>query len=168
MKKIFGFILVLAMGLSLTSCAVTAEAQTEDVYVSSNGVDVNVIVTYGTPYYNADGFLLYYIYRNYYYYPYFLNDRWYFRSYSRPLRHYRPVPRDFYNHRPPVHHRRYNDVRHHRMHHNNGNMHRNGGNFNRPSFGMRSSTRINSNPRPQMNRGGGSPNRGGGHFGGRR
>jgi uncharacterized membrane protein YgcG len=197
MKKIFGFILVLAMGLSLTSCAVTAEAQTEDIYVSSNGVDVNVIVTYGTPYYNADGFLLYYIYRNYYYYPYFLNDRWYFRSYSRPLRYARPVPRDFYRHRPPVNHRRHHDARPPRgNHHHNGNVRpnvqppRGGGRPNggvrqpsvntRPNGQVRSSTRVQSQPRPQMsNRSGGnfsrpaSPQRsstrsGGGHFGGRR
>ena len=100
MKKIISIILGLVMCISLTSCVTTAYAQTDD------DVDVNVVVTYGTPYYDANGLLLYYIFRDLYYYPYYYGNRWYFRHYVKPLppRTYRAVPRDFYNHRPHVTH----------------------------------------------------------------
>ena len=103
MKKIISFILGLMMCISLSSCVTTAYAQTDDELV-----DVNVVVTYGTPYYDANGLLLYYFYRDLYYYPYYYGNRWYFRHYIRPLppRAYRAVPRDFYNHRPHVSHNR--------------------------------------------------------------
>ena len=102
MKKIFLFIIGLVMPFSLTSCVTTAYAQVDDE------TEVAVVISNGTPYYDADGLLMYYIYRNMYYYPYYYNNAWYFRHYARPLppRHYRPVPRDFYHHRPlpPRHH----------------------------------------------------------------
>lgn len=190
MKKVFSFIITFVMCLSLTSCVTTAEAQTDGVYVSTDGVDVDVIITYGTPYYNTDGLLLYYIYRNYYYYPFYTADRWYFRAYSRPLRYARPYPRDFYRHRPPVNHGRPHDARPPRDNHRpNGNVRPNGGGNRpngtiRPNGGQRPNVQprpnVQSQPRPQMNnRSGGnfsrpaSPQRsstrsGGGHFGGRR
>ena len=98
MKKIIIIILGLVMCISLTSCVTTAYAQTDD------DVDVNVVVTYGTPCYDINGLLLYYFYRDLYYYPYYYSNRWYFRHYARPLPRgsYRPVPRDFHRHRPHV------------------------------------------------------------------
>ena len=103
MKKIIGFLVALVMCFTFTSCAVTAEAHYDDMY---DDVDISVVVTYGTPYYNTEGLLLYYIYRDMFYYPYYYNNRYYLHRYSRPLpppraRMYKPVPRDFYRHEPP-------------------------------------------------------------------
>lgn len=171
MKKVFSFIITLVMCLSLTSCVTTAEAQTDGVYVSTDGVDVDVIITYGTPYYNAEGLLLYYIYRNYYYYPFYTADRWYFRGYSRPLHHSRPFARDFYRHRPHVNHGR-PYVGSHNNHRPNVGNHRPNSNVHRPSISTRPQSRHQIN-----NRGGGfsrpsspqrSSTRGGRSFGGRR
>lgn len=105
MKKIISLFLGLMICFSLSSCVTTAYAQGEN-----EEVDVNVVVTYGTPYYNTDGLLLYYVFRDLFYYPYYYNNRWYFRHYSRPLppRTYRPIPRDFYKHRPNITHHRPN------------------------------------------------------------
>ena len=157
MKKIIGFILGLVMCISMTSCVTTAYAQTEDEIA-----DVNVVVTYGTPYYNSDGLLLYYVFRDLFYYPYYYNNRWYFRHYSRPLppTHYRPIPRDFYRHRPTVVNPRPN-VNNHRPNviHSKPQTRPNSG------FGNHQS-RPNGGTmhRPQ----GGTKHNGGRHFGGRR
>jgi hypothetical protein len=139
MKKFISLILALMMCISLTSCVTTAYAQTDDE-VS----DVNVVITYGTPYYNSNGLLLYYIYRDLYYYPYYYNNRWHFRHYTRPLppRHYRPIPRNFYHHRPNITHHRPN------IGHNRLQTRPSGGTIHRPQGGI--------------NHGGGR------HFGGRR
>ena len=93
MKKIISFILGLVMCISLTSCVTTAYSQTED--------DVNVIITHGVPYYDSNGLLLYYVYRDLFYYPYYYNG-WHFRHYDKPLhpRYHRPIPRNFYHTRP--------------------------------------------------------------------
>lgn len=107
MKKIIGFLVALVMCITFTSCAVTAEAHVDDMY---DNVDISLVVTYGTPYYNADGLLLYYIYRDMFYYPYYYNHRYYLHRYSRPLPpsrlgRYKPVPRDFHvRNRPHVNH----------------------------------------------------------------
>lgn len=158
MKKVIIFILGLMMCISMSSCVTTAYAQTDDEMV-----DVNVVVTYGTPYYNSDGLLLYYVFRDLYYYPYYYGNRWYFRHYSRPLppRTYRPLPRDFYNHKPHIVHHHRPNVTHHtpNIWHNRPQTRPSGGigNHNhRPSGGT-----IH---RPQ----GGSNHSGGRHFGGRR
>ena len=94
MKKIISFILGLVMCISLTSCVTTASAQIDDMY---DDVDVNLIITYGTPIYNAEGLLTYYIYRDLYYYPYIHNNRYYFHRYTRPL----PPPRHHRHHVTP-------------------------------------------------------------------
>ena len=101
MKKIILFIVGLVAMLSLNSCVTTAYAQVDDE------IDTSVVISYGTPYYNTSGLLMYYVYRDMFYYPYYYNSGWYFRHYAKPLppRHYRPVPRDFYRHRPTVSHR---------------------------------------------------------------
>ena len=130
MKKIINFILALVMCASLTSCVTAAQAQ---VVEEIGTTDVSLVIRYGTPYYNESGLLLYYIYRNLYYYPYYYNG-WRFVYYNRPLMrgHYTPLPRDFYRHRPnPSMHHRPNPTINHRppMNHNRG-----GGNI-RPNVG---------------------------------
>ena len=175
MKKIIGILAALMMYLTLSSCVTAAQAQVDGVY--DDNVDISVVVNYGTPYYNVDGLILYYIYRDMYYYPYYYHNRYYLHRYHRPLpldrmRIYRPVPRDFYRHEPP---RRYHvtppnrSTQHMRpnTHPNhprpNGNVRPNGGTrpndsggrFNRPMT-PRSSTRATV----------GGGNRG--RFGGRR
>lgn len=150
------------MSISLSSCVTTVSAQ-DDVF--DGEVDATVVVSYGTPYiYN--GMIEYYFYRGWYYYPYCVNNNYYFHRYRRvlPSPHfydwYKPIPRD------RIHPRPHHNAPHHRPHaapprphHNNhgGNMHRppsrpnhhGGGMNNRPHNPPRSSTR-------------------GGHFGGRR
>lgn len=162
MKKIFSFLVTLAMSISLSSCVATVSAQ-DDMY--DGEVDATVVISYGTPYiYN--GMIEYYFYRGWYYYPYCVNNNYYFHRYRRvlPSPHfydwYKPIPRD------RIHPRPHHNAPHHRPHaapprphHNNhgGNMHRppsrpnhhGGGMSNRPHNPPRSSTR-------------------GGHFGGRR
>jgi hypothetical protein len=107
MKKIISIILGLVMCISLTSCVTTASAQIDDMY---DDVDVNLIITYGTPIYNAEGLLTYYIYRDLYYYPYIYNNRYHFHRYIRPLpphRHHHVAPPRSGGHvtpqRPPHH-----------------------------------------------------------------
>lgn len=163
MKKIFSFLVALAMSISLSSCVTTVSAQ-DDVF--DGEVDATVVVSYGTPYiYN--GMIEYYFYRGWYYYPCCANNNYYFHRYRRvlPSPHfydwYKPIPRD------RIHPRPHHNAPHHRPHaapqrphHNNhhgGNIHNRpsrpnhhgGGMSNRPHNPPRSSTR-------------------GGHFGGRR
>lgn len=108
MKKIISILAALMMCFTLTSCVTYAQAQVDDMY--DDNVDISVVVSYGTPYYNTEGLLLYYIYRDMYYYPYYYHNRYYLHRYSRPLppsrrMAYKPVPRDFYrDHRPPQGH----------------------------------------------------------------
>ena len=148
MKKIIIFILGLMMCFTLSSCVTTAQAQVDDMY---DDVDISVVVIYGTPYYNAEGLLLYYIYRDMFYYPYYYNNRYYFHRYSRPLPphiyrdRYRPIPRGNFRHhgQPNINHnpRPNNGVK------PNGNGHK-------PNV-----TRPNTN----INRGGNRPTIGGNH-----
>lgn len=107
MKKIIGILVSLMLCFTLTSCVTTATAQIDDMY---DDVDISVVVTYGTPFYNTDGLIIYYLYRDMFYYPYFYRDRYYLHRYHRPLpperlRMYRPVPRDFYRPNPHRGHR---------------------------------------------------------------
>lgn len=189
MKKIVGILAALIMCFTLSSCVTAAQAQADGVYYDDN-VDISIVVTYGTPYYNTEGLLLYYIYRDMFYYPYYYNNRYYLHRYHRPLplermKMYRPVPRYFYKHKPP---RRYHVAPLNRStYHMRPNTHstqsrpnrnvRPNANY-RPNSGMRPHTNI----RPNYNRGGnvgrpmtprsstratvGGGNRG--HFGGRR
>jgi hypothetical protein len=153
MKKIFSFLVALAMSISLSSCVTTAVAQ-DDAF--DDGVKTTVIISYGTPFLNDDGLIMYYYYRGWYYYPYYIGDRYCFHRYRRvlPPQHfgnwYRPIPRGHFHQRPhmPRH------VAPPRQNHHGGGMYRphnpnmNGGGH-RPMHQPRSSTR-------------------GGHFGGRR
>lgn len=98
MKKILSILAALMICFSLSSCITTAQAQIDDMY---DTYDVNLVVTYGIPHYNTEGLVLYYFYRDIFYYPFFHNNRYYLRPYRKPLppsgaRGYRPVPRDYH------------------------------------------------------------------------
>ena len=99
MKKIISIIFALVTMFTVQSCVGTYAAAQDDIYYSDNeylSTDINVIIRYGTPYY-YDGYLSYYFYNGWYYYPYFYNDY----SYFRPYRHaFRP------GYRPHIYHRR--------------------------------------------------------------
>ena len=166
MKKLV--ILIFAMMLSLfsiTSCVTTVEAQ-DEVYASVviSADDIEMAITYGTPYV-LNGSVLYYIYNNLYYYPFYTGGYYYYRVYSRPLVRYpsywRPLPRNhwfrdgryhnrFVRHKPD---RPHNNIRQHTNIRQHNDIRRNND--------IRG--RINNQPRPRATQ----PNRGG-HFGGRR
>ena len=190
MKKIIGILAALIMCITLNSCVTAAQAQIDDMY---DDVDISLVITYGTPFYDTDGLLLYYMYRDMFYYPYYYHNRYYLHRYSRPLpphvyrEKYRPIPRDvFRHHSPNVRHENHSpkphrDVRPNRNHQPRPNV--------RPNTNQRRPTpnvRPNVTPKPNnnINRGGGSrptpqprtstrtsvgsSHSGGGHFGGRR
>jgi hypothetical protein len=116
MKKILVFLFGLTMLFGFTSCVTEVQAQ-DDTYFDGE-VDATVVISYGTPYIVND-LIEYYVYRGWYYYPYWIGDSYYFHRYRRPLppEHfgswYRPIPRNHVYHRPP-HHPRHNI--HHRPH----------------------------------------------------
>jgi hypothetical protein len=98
MKKLYIFLIVLMMMFSLSSCETYTYATTQDdIYVETEGdvvrsnVSFDVIIQYGTPYYR-DGVLLYYLYRDIYYYPFYYNNYWYVRAYRRPFIHFNTRP----------------------------------------------------------------------------
>jgi len=161
MKKIIGLFFSLMMCLSFTSCIVPAEAQVYEGY-TSDGVDVNLVINYGTRYCSSDGLLLYYFFNGLYYYPVYSSNGWYFRTYPKPINRYRPLPLDFHRHRPYVRH----EINHHRIipkaNHRPSVNNYTGGNISRPQL------RDSHNTRPQINRSIGNHNRNVGHFGGRR
>lgn len=97
-KKLLTLLIGLMLMLSLSSCETSVYATTQDdIYVEAqadvvqSNVDFNIIVQYGTPYY-YNGSLIYYVYRDLYYYPFYYNNYWYVRAYRRPFNHlhYRP------------------------------------------------------------------------------
>ena len=84
----------LMMLFSLNSCVVSSYATTQDDIYTETEADVvrsnvsfDVIIQYGTPYYR-DGMLLYYLYRDIYYYPFYYSNYWYVRAYRRPFTHF--------------------------------------------------------------------------------
>ena len=113
MKKILVFLMGLLISLSLSSCVTTVHAQ-DDTYFDGE-VDATVVISYGTPFIVND-MIEYYLYRGWYYYPYWIGDSYYFHRYRRPLppehfhNWYRPIPRNHVYHRP--HHQPRHDVRH--------------------------------------------------------
>ncbi len=133
---------------------------------------------------------MYYVYNGWYYYPYWITDRYYFHVYRHPLsidyyrRWYRPVPRDFHRHfhdgRVPVKHRPHFNGNRHDNRRVMPNRHRGGDtvrpNVNhRPNFNNRSSGNFQSRPSGGMSRNGGgfgnrpsSPQRSSTRMGGRR
>lgn len=115
------------MMFSLSSCETYTYATTQDdIYVEAevdvvrSNVSFDVIIQYGTPYYR-DGVLLYYFYRDIYYYPFYYNNYWYVRAYRRPFTHfdtrpyfrphrydYRFSPGHYRGFDRPIHNYRYN------------------------------------------------------------
>lgn len=98
MKKLLFTLLLMASCFTMSSCVTTVEAQ-DDMYSTATVIDVSDIdlaITYGTPYI-IDGLVYYYLYNNLYYYPFYSRGYWYYRVYSRPLvsypRYWKPVPR---------------------------------------------------------------------------
>ena len=89
MKKIFTFMLGMILVLSLQSCmGAYAVSSYDNVYSDYDDYavsDINIVITNGTPYY-YDGYLNYYFYNGWYYYPYFYNNYWYFRPYRHAFR----------------------------------------------------------------------------------
>ena len=171
MKKIIGILAALMMCFTLNSCVTSAQAQIDDMY--DDDVNISLIITYGTPYYNTEGLLLYYIYRDMYYYPYYYHNRYYFHRYSKPLppriyrERYRPIPRDaFSHHRPNVRH----DNRPPRPH---GNARPSRNNQPRPNMDRPTQRPNNNNGNvrptnpsrttPNINRGGSRPSNMGGN-----
>lgn len=81
LKKIFLFIIP---GFFLTGCAF--DTYDDGVYATAEP-DVNVIITYGTPYWYSGS--LYWLYNGIYYYPYYYNNY----RYMRPIGpRFRPNP----------------------------------------------------------------------------
>ena len=92
--KLLTFLVCLMMLFSLNSCVVSSYATTQDDIYTETEADVvrsnvsfDVIIQYGTPYYR-DGMLLYYLYRDIYYYPFYYSNYWYVRAYRRPFTHF--------------------------------------------------------------------------------
>lgn len=191
------FLASLAVAFTLTSCASAAYAQTDEVYTTTSDENVNVqmVISYGVPVLDEANFVMYYVYKGWYYYPYWITDRYYFHVYRHPLavdyyrRWYRPIPRDFHRHfryeMTPRHYR--HDLHGRRPHFDRPNHH--GTNRMRPNVNHNHRPSMNHNrPMPNINRGvnmhrGGSignsrpmvqsrsstrNSSGGGHFGGSR
>jgi len=171
MKKLFLFVLSVFVTFSLVSCVTTVSAQ-DDLYETRDAVETNsynnaeieLVITYGTPYI-IDGLVQYYIYNGLYYYPFYYRDYFYWRIYRAPLlsypRYWRPVPRAYWFrggrfYRPNRFDRHYHNgvIRGYRHHHNDGYNGRGNGVNHRPSIGNRrpSSTRttVPSNVRPRV------------------
>ena len=93
-RKLLTFFICLMLFFSLNSCVIKSYATTHDDIYMENEVDIvrsnisfDVIIQYGTPFYE-DGVLLYYLYRDIYYYPFYYNNYWYVRAYRRPLTYF--------------------------------------------------------------------------------
>jgi hypothetical protein len=142
MKKFLLTIAILMCMFLFSSCTTytTVPDDIYDEYVVDNTADVNIniIITYGTPYYYND-VLWYYYYNDLYYYPFYYGGYWYFRPYTRlyPWGYdfgFRPRPHDwrfrpgYYGFTKPHHN---NNGRPHRPHgdnfDNHGNHHPNTG-----------------------------------------
>lgn len=158
MKKIIGFLVSLMMCFTLTSCVTTATAQVDDMY---DDIDVSLVITYGTPFYNTEGLLLYYIYRDMFYYPFIYHDTYYFHRYRHPLPpnrawRYKPLPKDFYMHHKPRGGNPNNFGNHHRPRPNDI-PNRNRGNVQTPP--RNSTTTPNRNIQPSQRSNVQTPNR---------
>lgn len=129
-RKLFTILFMMFSLFVLTSCVTTVDAQ-DGVY-STTVIDVDDIemaITYGTPYIVND-VVHYYLYNNLYYYPFYTRGYWYYRVYTRPLIRYphywRPVPRSHwfrdgryynphrFNHKPYYNNRPHIDRPHNR------------------------------------------------------
>ena len=136
-KKFLIVLTALTMLFSLNSCNVyTYPTAQEDIYVETqanvvrSNVDFNVVMYYGTPYY-YNGSILYYTYKDLYYYPFYYNNYWYVRTYRVPFNHlrYRPYFRPHrYDYRfVPGFHKGFDrpNVNRHNANRHNSNRHNN-------------------------------------------
>ena len=140
MKKYLIILFSMAfLSLGLSSCetayaGIDSNHQYEDEVYTTNqeaildNIDINLIVTYGTPYYYHD-YLNYYYYHGLYYYPVHYHNYWYFRAYYHPFRRgYFP---SCHNWRPRPHWRGYQGLgrpdRFGRVHRPNSNHEPNNG-----------------------------------------
>lgn len=153
MKKLLVCILSLIAALSLTSCVTTVSAQ-DEMYSHSvteyyDDAEMEVVIRCGVPHI-IDGLVMYYIYNDLYYYPYYYRDVLYWKIYRAPLsvypRYWRPVPRGYWFrgerfHAPHRFDRKHYDGfrgNHHGVHPGNHHGHHNGmgnGKPNHPSKG---------------------------------
>ena len=165
-KKIFlTLIILLTLTFCISSCETTTYVTSDDTYIDDSQYEVrsnvgfDVIIRYGTPYYYR-GNILYYSYNGLYYYPYWYNDYWYIKVYSKPINHFRfrPNPYD-YRFRPGIY-RGYG-----RPHYRPNNHRPNNGHMNRPPYNRPHNGHMN---RPPYNRPNGGSHGNHGHFGGRR
>lgn len=93
LKTFKNILFILIFSLICYSCTTSQYVYEYDdySYEVKSSVSFDVIITYGTPYY-YNGSILYYLYNDIYYYPYWYNNYWYVRAYARPYNHLRPRP----------------------------------------------------------------------------
>jgi len=103
-RQLLTFITCLMMIFSLNSCTATyAFAQDysytdSEVIITPSNFSFDVVINNGAPYY-SNGRILYYIYNDVYYYPFYYSNRWYVRAYRRPFvnkPYFRPRRNDYY------------------------------------------------------------------------
>ena len=176
MKKIFYTLCLMMICMTFSSCVVTETYASDDYQVgvtesvSEAETDISIVIRLGTPYY-YNGSLIYYLYKGWYYYPYYYRDYWYWRPSLRCHPYgwrYRPSHSDYRWHRGNPHrfdrrpHNHSTRPYHNGFTHNFGNRPQHRGNPH--NFGTRpqhnGSTHNFGNNKPQ--------HRGSEHFGGRR
>lgn len=171
-KKIFlTLTILLTLTFCISSCETTTYVTSDDTYIDDSQYEVrsnigfDIIIRYGTPYYYR-GNILYYLYDGLYYYPYWYNDYWYIKVYSKPINHFRfrPNPYDYRfrpgvyrgygrpHYRPNYHMNRPHSPRPHNGHMNRPPQHRpHNGNVNRPPHNRPNSGNHGNMSRPQQN-----------------
>lgn len=178
MKKLINLLLIVTLSFfALTSCVTTVEAQ-DGVYTTTviDTDNIEMAIVYGTPYI-VNGVVLYYLYNNLYYYPFYTGGHYYYNVYTRPLarypRYWNPVPRThwfrdgrYHNPHGFIWHNKFRDRRPDINHHRPNIRHND---IRRPSSTRYRSTAPNRHINPSTPRSrvfGGTHSRG--HFGGRR
>ena len=78
------------MVITCNSCSTYASASDSiydevEIVEGEQSVTINIITTYGIPYY-VDDVLIYYYYNDLYYYPFYYDNYLYYRAFYRPLR----------------------------------------------------------------------------------
>lgn len=158
-KLLFALILSVAAMISLQSCTTTYAAAYEpydEEYVISDNADVNIIITYGTPYY-YEGQLWYYLYNGLYYYPFYYNGYWYFRPYATLYSwdwyyyHYHHFTPHYHDYRFRPHHHDWNRP-HHRPHGGPGGVHPGHPGEHKPGIGQGGHRPNHDNVRSDENR----------------
>lgn len=111
-------ITLLITTILLFSSCITTNQPNENIFQDDT---FSAVVTYGTPYYNDKGLIVYYRYNNHYYYPYYRNRTYVLHKYRQPIRQkhsirYKPLPRDFYkkNNHYQRHTKHYNQRKRHK------------------------------------------------------